>query len=180
MDLAGALIGGLATVLVGVFGFAQWLLSERARTRGRDDAMLQWGAEVIDLMAEIEGYCEFGAPPDAPALRLRAAAARASALVDRGRLFFPNVQSQDRGDAHGRAPDRRGFRVAILDEVLRAFYVARHLIAATGPPAASLRGQMRAARQRFVAHLQKEMGASLRKSSAEKTGVTVPPDPLSW
>jgi hypothetical protein len=164
MGLSEGFIGGIATLLVGALGTLQWAISERARARRRDAAMMSWGGEVIDVMSEIEGYCDFGRPQEADALR--SAASRASALVDRGRLFFPNVQSQER-DFQESAAESRGFRVAILDEVVRAFFVAKHLLNSPGPP-------------ELVEHLQKEMGPTLRKSSAEKTGQSVSPDPLRW
>jgi hypothetical protein len=48
---------------------------------------------------------------------------KASALVDMGRLFFPNVKSIKT------AGQNEGTRVKILDQVLKACYAARYLAA---------------------------------------------------
>ena len=126
-------------------------------------------------MAAVEILCEFG-PLANQCERAAALAADASALVDQGRLFFPNVETDNLvGEDKG-----RGWRVAILDEVVRAYYVAK--LAASEPQAdlTDLKSQVRAARRRFVKHLQAEMAASLTESSRDKIGVSVSPDPRTW
>ena len=201
MPLDEAFAGAVATLIVGLLGLLQWAISNRARARGRDKELFDWGGAVIDLMAAIEtlaleGVADADASPDHPTLfkvRARELMSKASALVDKGRLFFPNVQtagfdrSQRRRKRQGPpAPGRerggayRGFRVKILDEVIRAYLIAQYL-AANGPPQDPvLRNRMRAARRRFVSHLQNEMSRSLKRSSAEKSGEPVPGDPYTW
>ena len=180
MELLGPVLAAGATILVALLGLFQWWLSERRRSQRRDDLMMHWGAEVIDLMSEIDGYCEFGKLETANANPLISAAVRASALVDRGRLFFPNVESQDRDDdAEGSRPNR-GFRVAILDEVVKAYLLAKYLYNSRTLPDSRSKNLIRLSRRNFVAHLQKELGKSLKKSSAEKTGQSVSPDPMRW
>jgi hypothetical protein len=176
IEILTAIIGALATVLVGVLGFVQWWMSERARARTRDEAMLRWGSEVIDLMAEVQMICEFGKAAATPGYSLVNAAAKASALVDRGRMFFQNVHLE--GDAI--VSGGRGFRVAILDEVVRTYFVAKHLAGSGGEPASKLRARMWEARRGFVDKLQAEMGKSLNKSPVERMGAGVSSDPLKW
>jgi hypothetical protein len=190
MLLNDALIGALATLIVGVLGLLQWIISSRVRARGRDKELFDWGGSVIDLMAAIETLAAESGPGDraqAFKAKARAFAANASALVDKGRLFFPNVQTRAFEAVKLKGKDKaggegayRGFRVKILDEVVRAYVIAGHL-AAYGPPRDGvLRERMRASRRRFVSHLQKEMSKSLKRSSAEKSGAPVPDDPYSW
>jgi hypothetical protein len=199
MPLDEAFAGAVATLIVGLLGLLQWAISNRARARGRDKELFDWGGAVIDLMAAIEtlaleGVAEADAPPEHPTpfkVRAREQMSKASALVDKGPLFFLNVQTAgfDRRQRKRKGPAAagrerggayRGFRVKILDEVIRAYLIAQYL-AANGPPQDPvLRNRMRAARRRFVSHLQNEMSRSLKRSSAEKSGEPVPGDLYSW
>ena len=43
-----------------------------------------------------------------------------------------------------------------------------------------LKRQMRASRRRFVTHLQREMGKSLRKRALDEAGSDIPNDPYLW
>ncbi|WP_287322149.1 hypothetical protein [Mesorhizobium sp.] len=99
---------------------------------------------------------------------------RASALVDKGRLFFPNVENGSR------SKDGDGTRVKLLDEVLRACYVARHLAHNGTVNNRLLREQVWEMRDRFIRLLQKEMSASLRPVDKQASGQSVALDPTSW
>ena len=170
--------GAWATLLVGLFALIQWAITERARTRRRDTEMVHWGGAVIDLMASLEAQCEFP-DPCRDVAKFRSLAAAASALVDRGRLFFPNVTTaQPTGISKPQA--YRGFRVALLDEVVRAYFMANHLADPDNAILPGFKSEMRDARRRFVSGLQAEMGRTLRESSREKVGVSVPADPRRW
>lgn len=167
-----AAITGLAALIIGVL---QWWFSLQAAARQRDAEMTRWGGEVIDMMAELEGACmplssgSAAGPREADVL-----SQRASALVDKGRLFFPNVRPK------GSRPEDEGTRVKILDEVLRACYVARHVATGGDVDREVLRGHVWQARRRFVSLLQKEMGKSLRKVGTESEGEHVPLSPRFW
>lgn len=174
-----AIIGATATVVVGVLAWVQWLVSakasERAEARQRDTEMTSWGSDVIELMAELETACSpIAANSQYSAREVEALSHRASALVDRGRLFFPNVPGGTEG------PYDEGTRVKLLDEVLRACFVARHLAAEGATDRIKLRAQVWQARRRFVTLLQAEMGPSLRQVGEDSRGVHVPPDPSTW
>jgi hypothetical protein len=173
-------------VAVAALAFVQWRISEantqRQRqieaareARRRDDELLHWGDAVLTCMSRIETLCEFG-PESKESMSPLLLVSEASALVDRGRLFFPNVETDDLvGDDDG-----RGLRVAILDEVVRAYYLAKFAIAMPHDDLTRFKSKIRGARRRFVKHLQVEMGASLTKSAREKIGVSVSPDPNRW
>jgi hypothetical protein len=189
-----ASIAAVAAVLVAL---AQWFFSARAASRQRDVEMTQWGHEVIDVMAEIETACY----PLSPETRynsreIEKLSQRASALVDKGRLFFPNVKDEGRraflGLALGWPPSFRkrrpvndsgydkGTRVEILDHVLRACYAARHLAVGFDGDKEALRAHVWQSRGHFVSLLQEEMGNSLRRKDREGAGEHVPKDPRLW
>lgn len=189
-----AAVAGVAAVLVTL---AQWFFSSRAASRQRDVEMTQWGHEVIDVMAEIETAC-FPLSPEtnySPA-EIEKLSQRASALVDKGRLFFPNVKNRDRFNFLGltigwlpnfskakRADNNggdKGTRVKILDHVLRACYAARHLAIGFDGDKEALRAHVWESRGDFVSLLQEEMGNSLRRKDKDGAGDHVPKDPRSW
>jgi hypothetical protein len=157
------------TVVIGLAALCitalQLFLDHRSRTRQRDAEMTCWGVDVIDVMAAIETEClPLAADYKVEASSFDQLGARASALVDRGRLFFPNV------GLHKGRPDDEGTRVKVLDEVLRACYVARHCAVHGAAGGEVLRGQVWDARRRFVRLLQAEMSASLRRVGADSAG----------
>lgn len=164
-------IAGIAAVVVTV---GQLLYSFWLSQRQRDGEMTRWGADVIGLMAELETAASpLSAETDYTSAEIERLGHRASALLDYGRLFFANVKSV-------KSHDDEGIRVKILDQVLRACYVARYL--ATHPDADGflLRRHMWEARRTFVTLLQKEMGCALKRSGIDSQGEHVPKDPLLW
>lgn len=189
-----ASVAGVAAVLVTL---AQWYFSSRAASRQRDAEMTQWGHEVIDVMAEIETAC-FPLSPETKYSppEIEKLSERASALVDKGRLFFPNVEDRDRFNLLGltmgwlptfskskRADDMggdKGTRVKILDHVLRACYAARHLAIGYDGDKEALRAHVWKSRGDFVSLLQEEMGNSLRRKDSDGAGQHVPKDPRAW
>jgi hypothetical protein len=184
--LIEAIIGAGATVAVGILAWVQWVISknaedrhrrseQQAEARQRDGEMTRWGFDVIELMAEVET----AAFPISTQTKCSHADAerlgdRASALVDKGRLFFPNVVGGREG------PQDEGTRVKLLDEVLRTCYVARHLAAEGDADREVLRTHVWQARRRFVSLLQNEMGPWLRQVGEDSKGDHVPLDPKSW
>ena len=115
--MLAVLVGGASVMLAAL----QWYFSVRAAVRERDAEMMRWASEVIDLMAELEALCLPLSDATRSSVDAEALSVRASALVDRGRLFFRNVKPRRNRDGD------EGTRVKILDKVLRSFYVARHL-----------------------------------------------------
>ena len=101
------LLGAVATVAVGILAAVQWNISRKtdkrnrevderyrkaeqdARERERDTEMTRWGGEVIDVMAEIETACAPLSTENKPSIKeIETLSQTASALVDRGRMFF--------------------------------------------------------------------------------------------
>ncbi|MHB9445724.1 hypothetical protein ACYG9R_03000 [Mesorhizobium sp. RSR565B] len=162
-----------AIALVGLLlAIIQWVISLGKAKRERDSDLTGWGSDVIDLMAELETHCD---PIVKDGTLDRAAVERlsfqASALVDKGRLFFPNVKDSPQSD---------GIRTKILDEVLRACYAARYLSAHGVTNNRALREQVWAMRKRFVELLQQEMRPSLRKVGKDHIGQHVEMEPALW
>jgi hypothetical protein len=186
-------IGAVATIVVGLLGLLQWYISARTTARTRDHDLYAWGCSVIDLMTTLEMLAtETVRAEFEPSYRQRCRElmAEASALIDKGRLFFPNVQTASFSVQGPRPSNRvrtndprrasRGFRVRILDEVIRAFMVAKFLNA-NGPQVDNLvRYKLRESRRRFLSFLQVEMGQSLKRSSRRETGGPVGDDPREW
>ena len=175
-----------ATLTAGLFTLFAWLTTQRDKARKRDHELFDWGCDVIRTMSEIETQAaeiragQIGQPfPTGGRETLLDLKSRSSALVDQGRPFFPNVKQSRRQRADGTAAFK-GTRVAVLDEVVRAFMVARHLCDHGPPQDEVLREQMRRARRRFVTHLQREMGRSLRRPPVDAAGESVPRDPYQW
>lgn len=169
------LIGVLIAILTIVITGAQFVLSWLSGRRQRDAELTTWAHKVIETMAEIETACfpissgTIYSPKECEVLSYKA-----SALVDQGRLFFPNVINKkwNRED--------EGTRVKILDQVLRACYAARYLAAEQAVDRERLRAHIWAARKNFTILLQAEMGKSMRKSPRDKAGEHIPTDPSKW
>lgn len=184
-----------ATLLTAVVAVGQWYSSSRAAARQRDVELTRWGHSVIELMAEIETACYPISRDSAPVTtaQFEKLAERGSALADMGRLFFPNYRGNRLQRAWtktrcliGRKPEPRllskpeGLRVRILDDVIRATYVARHLASSGEADRRTLRAHIWQARKSFVTSLQEEMGEALRDVGIESAGDHVPQDPADW
>lgn len=195
--MSEGMLASIAAVAAVLVALAQWFFSARAASRQRDVEMTQWGHEVIDVMAEIETAC-FPLSPDTKysSAEIEKLSERASALVDKGRLFFPNVEDRDQFRLLGleigwlpaipktkRVDDiagDKGTRVKILDHVLKACYAARHLAIGYDGDKEVLRAHVWESRGDFVSLLQQEMGNSLRRKDSDGAGRHVPKDPRSW
>lgn len=178
----GQNVGAATEVFMGltvlVFAYGQWRISRREerleRDRQRDAQMAVWAGRVIDMMAELEVACyplDQGGAVDPE--RFNKLDARASALLDRGRLFFPNVRAKgDNAD--------EGTRIKLLDDVLKACYVARHIAAFGNDNPSKMRNLVWQARRRFVKLIEQEIEKSLRPVKEESKGQSVPMDPWLW
>lgn len=169
-DYIAAYVGAFALTFTVIQGFFSW----RAAVRQRDSDLTRWGGDVIDLMAEVETACHPLAPDDLlDHMAVERLSHKASALVDKGRLFFPKVKERGSKD--------KETRVKLLDEVLRTCYVARDL-AFRGRPrdGKKLRNQVWQSRRRFVSLLQDEMKGSLKKVGKKDKGDYVGKNPRDW
>lgn len=173
--MSEGMIASIAAIAAVAVTLGQWLFSIMAERRQRDVQMTAWGNEVIETMAAIETGCAPISSDNPYTSRdFELLGERASVLVDQGRFFFPNVK--DRRDMS----NDHGTRVKLLDQVLRACYVARHMATGQATNREALGHQVWRARRRFVYLLQDEMGASLRKVGRDSTGDHIPKNPEEW
>jgi hypothetical protein len=116
--IALAAVGLVVSIAALRVAWNTWKIARSTLVTGdraaRNDVVAQvreWAGEVVDLLAEARARCEPDAIP-APG-RLASAnadlAARASALLDRGRFFFPNIADR--------------FRPPILDLVMLSYRI---------------------------------------------------------
>lgn len=92
------------------------LLKETLRQR-LDEGSLEWGDEAIDVLAAAEGLASFTKTPEWGKDRLEVAQ-QLSALADRGRMFFPNIEEGAKGADKESA--FRGSRPPILQAMIFA------------------------------------------------------------
>lgn len=169
------LIGVCIAIVTILITGAQFILSWLSGRRQRDAELTTWAHRVLECMAEIETACfpissgTVYSPKECEILSYKA-----SALVDKGRLFFPNVV-----DRKSNSEDE-GTRVKILDQILKACYAARYLAAEKPIDREKLRAHVWGARKNFTILVQAEMGKSMRKSPRDQAGEHIPTDPNSW
>jgi len=96
-------------------------LREESLRQSVDSGSLAWGAEAIDAMSEASALA-LSTHLDLNTMRARRldVARRLSALADRGRLFFPNVEA----DGHGAEKEGayQGKRPPVLDALIYAYH----------------------------------------------------------
>jgi hypothetical protein len=137
-----------------------------------DNDIIRWSDAAIAVLAEAhEILVEKGtAYPDAD-FRVKRSSCRAalSAIVDRGRLFFPNV---DLGDAHGADKEAgyQGHRQPALEALVSAYQLLGSAGADAGPDKTAAEKLMQI-RRSFVAEVFKTVeperrGMTLKKLSA--------------
>ncbi len=165
---------GFGPVLLGVLGwlwtlssrrFQQKMASEAFRRQG-DTASLHWGNEAIDALSEAQAVAEGG--PDAPGFEERRQDVlwRISSLVDRGRMFFPNLDMEGHqtgpaflpfvGKRGGSGKERAftGNRPPIIDTLMYAYYELRSVGDPNGPTAENSANFIFRCRRLFVTALQ--------------------------
>ena len=125
-----------------------------------DNDIIRWSDEAIIALAEAhEMLCEKGiAFPDAEFLQKRSACrARISAIIDRGRLFFPNL---DLGDDHGADKEAgyKGHRQPALEALVSAYRLLGQAGLQAGPDKEAS-DKLMAIRRGFVAEVFKELSA---------------------
>ena len=116
----------LSGFLLAVIALVVSLYTLSTAERGaRNDLLGQvrgWADDVIEMLAEARALCALdpGRMADGEFfLRRSALMVRASALWDRGRLFFPNLHVDDLGTDKAHA--YRGFRPQVLDLLALAY-----------------------------------------------------------
>ena len=131
------------------------LLFEQVRMQ-RDSDILRWTERCIEVLSEADTFvASDGAHSfeDAAAGRLAGLTARLSALIDQGRLYFPNEtpakQGADKPEAY------RGFRQRILSVLIRAHEELSKAGGARGDGETTVRrGRLIDLRRQFVSEAQ--------------------------
>ena len=139
---AVAAILSLAALLISLWVFSRQQLLNRWQLRlHREDHIIAWSQSCITSMAEIEEHLKaLGSGTLAPLphqefIRFRS---RLSALIDEGRLYFPNQRATRHGSHKQEA--YKGHRQRILDHLVEAYdFVGKiqtaHPSTAVGPVA---------------------------------------------
>ncbi len=99
------------------------LMFEQVRMQ-RDSDVLRWTQDCVTMLSECETFFETNAPSDlSPEARrlLQSIRQRLSALIDHGRLFFPNSNPDKKGLDKPAA--YQGFRQRILSRLVSAYGV---------------------------------------------------------
>ena len=129
----------------------------------------KWADEVIYVMRKLVTVCElqerhFGDEEVSKALNEVTYAA--TALVDRGRLFFRNDVVNSWGEDHPQA--YRGYRTTILDPVLISFKIACNFKSADPIERVQMSLVANDCVREFVSLAQKEVGR--RRTASDETG----------
>ncbi len=131
------------------------LLFEQVRTQ-RDSGIIGWTKECVDVLSECESFVICYSPTDLQGEvrdRYNALYHRLSALIDQGRMFFPNQEPDGKGGDKPAA--YRGYRQLILTVLVRAY---DRLADFTGTTSEAERQQLRqslmALRRLFVSEAQ--------------------------
>lgn len=157
------LIAAIGSAIVAMFGA---FLSARETKKQRklqvetlrqrvDAASLDWGNEAISLLGEagdVAQMCQSPVSGDAIEECKRDVARRLSAMVDRGRLFFPNIDPGSKGAEKEGA--YRGHRPPILDALMYAFYEVQEISRSQGPSPQDSSNFIFACRRLLVSELQ--------------------------
>jgi hypothetical protein len=147
-----------------VFAVASFVLNLRLVSRqekrnaanfkmAHDSDIIRWSDEVIDALAAAnETLIEKGASyPEADfAVRRSRERAHISALIDRGRLFFPNRTDTDHGA--DKEAGFKGHRQPVLQELVRAYDVIDKAGVSLGPDRTAAE-QLMKHRRRFIAEV---------------------------
>ncbi len=118
-----ALFFSLMALLLSLWVFSRQQRMNRWQLRlHREDHIIAWSQSCIALMAEVEEHLKFigkGPLQTVPYDKFVKIRADLSALIDEGRLYFPNMQST----SHGRDKQEayKGHRQPILDHLVDAY-----------------------------------------------------------
>jgi hypothetical protein len=157
MNLVVGLLSATASVLVfglGIIFRQSQVRNQRAQdqiTRA-DRAALEWGAQSMMAMSRAHFFAENAAAQTDFNGRREALMAELSALVDHGRLYFPN-ESRDLVGTDREAA-MRGYRPAILDALLLPFFELLAMKTPDGVDLGKTAGNIYNARRAFISELQ--------------------------
>ncbi|HLH11431.1 MAG TPA: hypothetical protein VKV77_06065 [Methylovirgula sp.] len=147
-----------------------WRQSRESALRRAD--VLAWSNDVIRELQSLLLICVLGGDELEAATRkakLTEILFNTSVLVERGRLFFRN---EVRNDQHGQTKELayRGYRPAILDQIVVAHQIARQWERASETERASMILLAEDCAKKFVSLAQQEVGRSKTASAVTKKG----------
>ena len=162
MELIPA-VGALIAFTQACIAFAVFSSSGRQRSVDRGTQRVirihDWGNDCIDALAEAGQLCllQVSDFPDEGAYTIQRSNLlhRLSALIDRGRLFYRNIDQEKYG--REKFPARRGYRPEILDPLVAAY---RSLLAMSGSANQDSFERLYRWRGRFISLLQYEVDPS--------------------
>ena len=134
-----------------------------------DGASIAWGNEAIDLLGEagsVADMCRTPVPNDAIDEAKMDVARRISSLVDRGRLFFPNVNPSSKGAEKEGA--YRGHRPPVLDALMYAFYEVQEISRGSGPSPQDSANYIFDCRRLLVSELQAHLDPRRRDEIVDR------------
>lgn len=177
-------------VALGFFAYRQGSIAReqdrRRDDRHRDDRVLDWASRVLVAFAELEVGCRNRTPTEDVSERASQIAARASALIDEGRFFFPNVDTTKQRFVFDRDNDgRAGLRQRVLDDVVRLYIVASSIQSESANCCADAAAVLWRTRQSFVEQVQTQTLSTLQMrtpslAAAESAGSGISSDWRSW
>ncbi|SEJ75240.1 hypothetical protein SAMN05216327_11895 [Dyadobacter sp. SG02] len=176
-DFANALVAFAAFVLS---GFALWKAQKKEKIelanilagirRNQYEDIHQWGVEVIETMAQTSSLCEFDPARKLDFFDCRVnLIGRLSYLLDRGKLYLPNVKPEEIGVYKPGA--YQGLRQQVLDELYKFHKKAEDLDYHAKLPNKGLQKELVNIRREFVSELQKTL--QVRKIESELTEMVV-------
>ena len=132
--VGSAIVAVIGAVLSGNAARRQHKVQTEQLRQSLDRASLDWGCDAISALADagaVADLCRTHVPEHEIEARKAVMASRISALVDRGRLFFPNI------DPKGKGADKeaayQGHRPPILDALMFAYYEVQSISRGNGP-----------------------------------------------
>jgi hypothetical protein len=167
-----------SALLAVVSAFLSWRMSRRSEKRANvslkmayDSDIIRWSDEVILTFAQAnEILFEKGVSyPDQDFARRRSEArAQLSALIDRGRMFFPNTKSLS---GHGAEKEIgfQGHRQPVLNELVNAYSLLDQAGSAPGPDQAACEALMKH-RRAFIAEVFRAVDPERRGSTLKEFG----------
>ncbi len=124
------------------------------------------------MMSELHSIASFTKSSGAVSSAAERLAWQASALVEQGRVFFPNVHPDKSHD---------GFRPKLLDEVVRCSIIAQYLREHPDvAPSGILKDQIWIARKAFRRDLQRKIHLTLLHVDEHDIGESISHDPMTW
>ena len=134
-----------------------------------DDRTFEWGSRAIDALSEAEAaimtHAAGATVTDFNAQR-QAVLGRISSLVDHGRLFFPNIETDDHGAEKESA--FKGVRPPILDVLIYAIYEIETVDPMKTDEIADSCDYLRSCRRLLVSELQGYLDPKTRNEVLER------------